>query len=83
MAFPTSVNDQVTDLITLAHTVGGDAALASIVGLLEVIAHGLNESHRSKAASQPRTDIATILSSAFRKAESELQAIRARIEAGA
>lgn len=41
MAFPTAVNDQITDSVTRAHTVGGDKALKVIAELIAGIAKGL------------------------------------------
>ena len=40
MAFPTTVNDQITDSVTQAFTTGGDEALNVIVELMTEIAKG-------------------------------------------
>jgi hypothetical protein len=42
MAFPTSVNNQITDAVTQAYSVGGDEALTVISELMTGIANGLH-----------------------------------------
>lgn len=83
MAYPTSVNGQITDFVTQAHTAGGDAALTSITALLETIAQSLNVAQANASSSQPKSGLAERLSTAFAKAESELQEVRSRLESAA
>ena len=74
MAIPTPVNGQITDAVTQAHTKGGDAALTSIVELLESIAHSLSAAQAGMSSPNAET-----LSAAFAKAEGELQEILRKV----
>jgi len=80
MAYPTAVNDQITDSVTQSHAAGGDDALNSISELLEAIAHSLNAVHSGTSSSQSKFSIADNLSSAFAKAESDLLEILIKAE---
>lgn len=80
MAYPTVVNDQITDSVSQAHAAGGDVALNSISELIEVIAHSLNAVHSGTSSSESKIGIAENLLSAFAKAESELLEILVKIE---
>ncbi|MEJ2453677.1 MAG: hypothetical protein P8103_05915 [Candidatus Thiodiazotropha sp.] len=62
MAFPTSVNNQITDAVTQAHSAGGEEALTIITELMTEIAKGL------QGAKQGHTSIEEI-SVAFENAE--------------
>lgn len=79
MAYPTPVNGQITDAVTQAHANGGDAALATIVELLETIAQSLNAAQGSTSSSHSKSSLAETLSLAFKKAEGELQEVLKRI----
>lgn len=72
MAFPTSVNGQITLVLEKMHDAGGIDAVMPIIGLLEAIDHRLSGAEPS----------AEVLSAAFRKAEAELQPILAKLESG-
>ncbi len=75
MAFPTAVNDQITDAVTQAHNAGGDEALSVITDLVVNIAKGLDGAKQG----EPTIDD---LSDAFENAEVALHSIVAKLSTG-
>ena len=72
MGFPTSVNSQITDAVTQAHSAGGDEALTVISALMSEIADSLG------SAKQGETTMEQI-SVALENAEVSLHEIVARL----
>ena len=66
------VNEQITDAVTQAHTIGGAEALNAIADLLNNIARGLND------AQQGHTSLDE-LSDAFENAEAAFHALAAKL----
>lgn len=75
MALPTPVNGQITDSVTRAYTAGGDAALTTIIELLDVIAHGLSDARGGIPTPASKSAIADEITYALAKAECELHEI--------
>jgi hypothetical protein len=72
MALPTSVNNQITDAVTQAHSSGGEEAVTVISDLLQHIAQGLDSAKGGHASLEE-------LSEAFENAEVALHAIAANL----
>lgn len=75
MAPPTSVNAQITDAVTQAHSVGGDEAVTIISDLLKRIAQGLDGAKQGSASLEE-------LSDAFESAEVAMHDIVAKLAIG-
>ncbi|MES9947100.1 MAG: hypothetical protein B6D77_05075 [gamma proteobacterium symbiont of Ctena orbiculata] len=75
MAFPTAVNDQITDSVTQAFTTGGDDALNVIAELMAEIAKGLENAKQGYATIDE-------LSDAFENAEVAMHGIVAKLATG-
>lgn len=69
------VNEQITDAVTQAHSVGGAEALNAIAELLNNIARGLND------AQQGHTSLDE-LSDAFENAEAAFHTLAAKLASG-
>lgn len=61
MAFPTSVNNQITDAVTQAHVTGGDEAVTVISGLIAEIGKSLE---RAKQGQNTMEEISVALENA-------------------
>jgi hypothetical protein len=61
MAFPTSVNNQITDAVTQAYSAGGDEALTVISELMTGIANGL---HNAKQGSTTMEELSVTIENA-------------------
>ena len=56
MAFPTAVNDQITDSVTQSNVkVLGDAPAIALGGLYQAVAHSLGVAKQNATASQQQT----------------------------
>ncbi|PVV08780.1 MAG: hypothetical protein B6D72_15905 [gamma proteobacterium symbiont of Ctena orbiculata] len=75
MAFPTAINDQITDAVTQVHDSGGDDALTAVAGLMTEIANALNG---AKSGETTIDDLAD----AFENAEVALHVIIADLATG-
>lgn len=75
MAFPTAVNDQITDSVTQAFTTGGDDAINVIAELMAEIAKGLDNAKQGHATIDE-------LSDAFENAEVAMHGIVAKLATG-
>ncbi|MEW8506039.1 MAG: hypothetical protein AB2598_05005 [Candidatus Thiodiazotropha sp.] len=75
MAYPTAVDDRITDAVTQVYENGGNDALATVAGLIAEIANVLNGAKSGKTTIDELAD-------AFENAEVALHGIVANIATG-
>ncbi|MBT3046842.1 MAG: hypothetical protein AB2728_04325 [Candidatus Thiodiazotropha sp.] len=75
MAFPTAINDQITDAVTQVYDSGGDDALTAVAGLITEIANALNGARSGETTIDDLAD-------AFENAEVALHVIIADLATG-